>query len=152
MRDDTRSGLRYALLFIVSAAPVIGIGALKPAPRAFAAALFVAHALLSAGTRRSERSLPRDGLSGLLWLGCFVASGIYLCTSLALCAWPPVTPDGHRVMPLGQLFMGVVAGGITGIVVATWGSLRHEQRDRGRERLILHAVGALLIVAALTNR
>ena len=151
MRDDARSGLRYALLFIVAAAPVFGIGALKPAPRAFVAALFVAHALLSAGTRRTERSLPRDSLTVLLWLGCFVASGIYLCTSLALYAWPPVTPDGHRVMPLGQVFIGIVAGGIAGIIVATWGSLRHEQRDRSRERLVVHAVGALLIVAALTR-
>jgi hypothetical protein len=151
VRDDARSGLRYALLFIVAAAPVFGIGALKPAPRAFAAALFVAHALLSAGTRRSERSLPRDAFTALLWLGCFVVSGIYLCTSLALYAWPPLTPDGHRVMPLGQVFIGLVAGGIAGIVVATWGSLRHKRRDRSRERLVLHAVGALLIVVALTT-
>ena len=127
----------------------MGIGALKPAPRAFVAALFVAHALLSAGTRRAERALPRDGLSALLWIGCFVASGIYLCTSLALWAWPPVTPDGHRVMPLGQVFIGVVAGGIAGLVVATRGSLRHARRDRGRERLVLHAVGALLLVVVV---
>ena len=151
MPEDPRSGLRYALLFIAAAVPVLGIGALKPAPRAFVAALFVAHALLSAGTRRAERALPRDGLSALLWIGCFVASGIYLCTSLALWAWPPVTPDGHRVMPLGQVFIGVVAGGIAGLVVATRDSLRHARRDRGRERLVLHAVGALLIVVVLTR-
>lgn len=144
-----KSGLRYALLFIAAAAPVWDIGALKPAPRAFVAALFVAHALVSAGTRHSERCWPRDGLTMLLWIGCFVASGIYLCTSLALWAWPPVTPDGHRVMPLGQVFIGVVAGAIAGIVVATQGSLRHARRDRGRERLVLHAVGALLIVAVV---
>lgn len=146
-----RSGGRYALLFVAAAAPVWEIGALKPAPRALVAALFVAHALLSAGTRHSDRSWPRDALTVLLWLGCFVVSGIYLCTSLALRAWPPVTPDGHRVMPLGQVFIGIVAGGIAGIIVATWGSLRHEQRDRGRERLVLHAVGALLIVAILAR-
>ena len=146
-----RPGLRYPLLFIVAAAPLWEIGALKPEPRALAAALFLVHALLSAGTRRSDRSWPRDVLTVLLWLGCFVVSGIYLCTSLALHAWPPMTPDGHRVMPLGQLFIGIVAGGIAGIVVAIWGSLRHEQRDRSRERLVLHAVGALLIVAVLTR-
>ena len=116
------------------------------------ALLFVAHALLTAGTRHSDRSWPRDGLTVLLWIGCFMVSGIYLCTWLALRAWPPLTPDGHRVMPLGQAFIGIVAGGIVGIVVATRGSLRNEQRDRGRERLVLHAVGALLIVAALTSR
>ncbi len=120
-------------------------------PRAFLAALFVAHALLSAGTRRSDRSWPRDALTVLLWLGCFVASGISLGTWLALHLWPPVTPDGHRVMPLGQVFIGIVAGSIAGIVVATRGSLRHEQRDRSRERLVLHAVGALLIVAVVTR-
>ena len=152
MRDDIRSGLRYALLFVVAAAPLLGVGEVKPGPRAFVAALFLAHALLSAWTRHSDRSWPRDALTVLLWLGCFVVSGIYLCTSLALWAWPPVTPDGHRVMPLGQVFIGIVSGGIAGLVVATLGSLRHVQRDRGRERLVLHAVGALLVVAAVTSR
>ncbi len=152
MRDDARSGLRYALLLVAAAVPALEIGALKPAPRVFVAALFVAHALLSAGTRGSDRSWPRDGLTVLLWSGCFVASGISLCTWLALCAWPPVTPDGHRVMPLGQAFVGIVAGSIAGLVLALRGSLRHQRRDRGRERLVLHAVGALLIVAAVTSR
>jgi hypothetical protein len=151
VRDDTRSRLRYALLFVAAAAPALEIGALKPAPRTFLAALFVAHALLSAGTRHSDRSWPRDGLTVLLWIGCFVASGISLCTWLALCAWPPVTPDGHRVMPLGQVFVGIVSGGILGLVIATRGSLRNERRDRGRERLVLHAVGALLIAVAVTR-
>ena len=147
-----RSGFRYALLFVAAAVPILSIGDVKPAPRALVAALFVAHALLSAGTRHAERSGLRDGLTAVLWIGCFVASGIYLCTWLALHVWPPVTPDGHRVMPLGQAFIGIVAGGIAGLVVATRGSVRHRQRDRGRERLVLHAVGALLIVATLTGR
>jgi hypothetical protein len=150
-----RPGLRYALLFLAAAAPLWDIGALKPAPRAFVAALFVAHALLSAGTRRADRSdrpWARDSVTALLWIGCFVASGIYLCTSLALRAWPPVTADGHRLMPLGQAFIGIVAGGISGLAVAMRGSLRNGRRDRGRERLVLHAVGALLIVAVLTSR
>ena len=54
-------------------------------------------------------------------------------------------------MPLGQAFIGIVAGGIAGLVVATRGSLRHQQRDRGRERFVLHAIGALLFVAAVTR-
>jgi len=144
-----RSGLRYPLLLVAAAAPLFDVGALKAGPGAFVAGLFVAHALLSVGTRRSERCWPRDALTTLLWLGWFVASGIYLCTWLALRAWPPVTSDGHPVMPLGQLFIGLVAGGIAGIAVATRGSLRHDHRDRRRERLVLHAVGALLIVALL---
>src|SRR3954467_5710734 len=82
-----RPGLRYALLFLAAAAPVLDIGALKPAPRAFLVALFVGHALLSAGARRVDRFWARDGLTALLWVGCFVASGIYLCTSLALWSW-----------------------------------------------------------------
>ena len=150
-----RPGLRYALLFLAAAAPVLDIGALKPAPRAFLVALFVGHALLSAATRRADRSdrhWARDSLTAVLWIGCFVASGIYLCTSLALWAWPPVTADGHPVMALGQAFIGFVAGSIAGIVVAVRGGLRHAQRDRSRERLVLHALGALLIVAVLTRR
>ena len=146
-----RPGLRYALLFLAAAAPVLDIGALKPAPRAFVMALFVGHALLSAATRRADRYWARDSLTAVLWIGCFVASGIYLCTSLALWAWPPVTADGHPVMAIGQAFIGIVAGGIAGVVVATRGSLRHAQRERSRERLVLHAIGALLIVAVLTR-
>jgi hypothetical protein len=131
----TRPGLRYALLFAVAAVPLLEIGTLKPAPRVLVVALFVTHALLSAGTRRADgsdrssrsdrsgRSWARDSLTALLWTGCFVASGIYLCTSLALWAWPPVTADGHPVMAIGQAFIGIVAGGIAGIVVAVRGSL-----------------------------
>ena len=151
MRDEMSSGLRYPLLFVAAAAPLFYVGALKPGPRAFVVGLFVAHALLSAGTRRWERCWPRDVLTALLWIGSFVGSGIYLCTSLALRAWPPVTFDGHPVMPIGQLFIGTVAGGIAGLAVATQGSLRHDQRDRGRERLVLHAVGGLLVVALLAT-
>ena len=162
-----RPELRYALLFLAAAAPLWDVGALKPAPQAFMVALFVGHALLSAGARRGDRAdrsdrpdrsdrsarlWARDSLTALLWIGCFVASGIYLCTSLALWAWPPVTADGHRVMALGQAFIGIVAGGIAGVVVAARGSLRHAQRERIRERLVLHAIGALLIVAVLTSR
>ena len=147
-----RPGLRYALLFLAAAAPVLDIGALKPAPRAFLVALFVGHALLSAATRRADRYWARDSLTAVLWIGCFVASAIYLCTSLALWAWPPVTADGHPVMAIGQVFIGIVAGSIAGIVVAVRGGLRHAQRDRSRERLVLHALGALLIAAVLTRR
>ena len=146
------SALRYGLLFVAAAAPLLEIGALKPAPRALVAALFVGHALLSARTRHAERSWLRDGLTALLWIGCLVVSGIYLCTSLALRAWPPMTSDGHPVMPIGQAFVGSVVGGIAGLVVATQASRRGDQRDRRRQRLVLHAVGALLLVAVLTNR
>lgn len=145
------SGLRYALLFIMAAAPLWMVGEVKPAPRALLAALFVVHALLSAGARREERSWPRDALTALLWIGCFVASGMFLCTSFALRVWPPVTSDGHHVMPIGQALVGIVAGGVAGLVVAARGSLRWDGRDRRRERIVLHAVGALLIVASVTG-
>jgi hypothetical protein len=145
------SDVRYALLFVLAAAPLLVAGEVKPAPRAFVAALFVLHALLSARARRSQRSWPRDALTVLLRIGCLVASGMFLCTSFALRVSPPVTPDGHPVMPIGQALVGMLVGGVAGLVVATRGSLRHPRRDRGRERTVLHAVGALLLVAAVTG-
>jgi hypothetical protein len=63
-----------------------------------------------------------------------------------------VTPDGHRLMPIGQMMVGIVAGGALGTGVAVFGSLRNRTRDRRRERLVLHLFGALLIAAVVVHR
>ena len=145
--------VRYLLLFFAAAVgPVAAAGQIRPAPLAVAIALFVAHALLSFLTRRRARASLRDATSALLLLGCLTVSGIVLSVSLALWAWPPLTPDGHRVMPIGQVFIGTIVGGLLGLALAVFGALRDDRRDRRLERLVLHAVGAFLIAAALIER
>jgi hypothetical protein len=144
--------VRYALLLAVAAVPLVDVGEIKPGPRAFAALVFVVHALLSIVTRGRERFGPRDLLTATLWCACFVVSGMFCLTLLALRLWPPVTPDGHRVMAIGQGLVGVVVGGGLGAAVAILGSLRSRHRDRRRERLVLHAFGALLIVAIVIDQ
>jgi len=146
------SRLRYTLLFAIAAIPLVDIGELKPTPLAVASVLFVAHGILSLVTRSFERFWPRDVLSAALWLGCFVVAGIFVVTLLALRLAPPVTPDGHRVMAIGQALLGIVAGGSFGAGVAVFGSLRSRTRDRRRERLVLHLFGALLIAALVVHR
>jgi hypothetical protein len=143
--------LCYVLLLVIAGAPLVGVGYVKPAPLAFAAALFLAHTCLSFATRRRERSWPRDVLTVVLWLGCFGVSGIYLFTSFAIRMWPPLTSDGHPLMPTGQLFFGIAVGGAFGTAVAFFGSLGYRRRDRRRERIVLHAIGALLFVAAVVK-
>jgi hypothetical protein len=143
--------LRYVLLLLVAGAPLVGVGYLKPAPLTFAAALFLAHTCLSFATRRRERSWPRDVLTVVLWLGCFEVSGIYLFALFAIRMWPPLTSDGHPLMPIGQLFFGIAVGGAFGAAVAFLGSLGYGRRDRRRERMVLHAIGALLFVAAVVK-
>jgi len=91
--------------------------------------LFVAHGLLSLVTRSFDRFWPRDVLSAALWLGCFVVAGVFVVTLLALHLKPPVTPDGHRLMPIGQMMVGIVAGGALGTGVAVFGSLRPRYRS-----------------------
>jgi hypothetical protein len=142
-----RARLRYLLLLGVAAVPLADVGEIKPGPLGIAIGVFGLHALLSLVTWRRERFLPRDVLTAVLWVGCFVAAGVFLATLAALRVWPPVTPDGHRVMAIGQALVGLVGGGAAGVAVATLGSLRHPARDRRRERLVLHAWGALLVVA-----
>jgi hypothetical protein len=143
--------LRYFLLLVVACAPLLGVGYVKPAPLTFAAALFLAHTCLSFATRRRERSWPRDILTVVLWLGCFEISGIYLFTLLAIRMWSPLTSDGHPLMPIGQLFFGIAAGGAFGAAVAFLNSLGYGRRDRRRERIVLHAIGALLFFAAVVK-
>jgi hypothetical protein len=64
--------LRYALLFVIAAIPLVAVGDIRPAPLAVAIVLFVAHGLLSLFTPSFDRFWPRDVLSAALWLGCFV--------------------------------------------------------------------------------
>jgi len=144
--------LRYALLLGIAAIPLLDVGEVKPAPIAVAIALFAVHGLLSLVTRSFEHFWPRDVLSAALWLGCFVVAGIFVVTLLALRLAPPVTPDGHRVMAIGQALLGIVAGGSFGAGVAVFGSLRSRTRDRRRERLVLHLFGALLVAAVVVHR
>lgn len=144
--------LRYALLLVIAAIPLLGVGEVKPAPLAVAIALFAVHGLLSLVTRTFERFWPRDVLSAALWLGCFVVAGVFVVTLLALHLAPPVTLDGHQVMAIGQALVGIVAGGALGAGVAVFGSLRSRTRDRRRERLVLHLFGALLVAAVVVHR
>ena len=135
-----------------AAVPLVDIGELKAAPLAVAIVLFAAHGFLSLVTRSHERFWPRDILSAALWLGCFVLTGIFVVTLLALRLAPPVTTDGHRVMAIGQAIFGIVAGSALGVGVAVLGSLRSRTRDRRLERLVLHFWGALLIAAIVVHR
>jgi hypothetical protein len=144
--------LRYALLLAIAAVPLLDVGEIKPAPLGVAIVLFAVHALLSLVTRSFERFWPRDVLSAALWLGCFVVAGVFVVTLLALDVAPPMTPDGHRVMAIGQVMVGIVVGGALGTGVAVFGSLRSRARDRRRERLVLHLFGALLVVAVVVHR
>ena len=144
--------LRYALLLVIAAIPLLGVGEIKPAPLAVAIALFAVHGLLSLVTRSFERFWPRDVLSAALWLGCFIVAGVFVVTLVALRLAPPVTPDGHQVMAIGQALVGIVVGGALGAGVAVFGSLRSPTRDRRRERLVLHLFGALLAAAVVVHR
>lgn len=143
-----RTALRYALLFLLAAAPLVGVGSIKPAPLMLTACLFAAHGVVSLITRSEERSTARDLLSAALLLGCFEVSAMFLLTSFAMVVAPPVTSDGHHVMPMGQVFVGLAGGGVVGAVL-TFIALRPRWRDRRLERLLIHAVGAIVIVAAV---
>jgi hypothetical protein len=120
--------LRYALLFVIAAAPLIGV--------------------VSLVSCRQDRSTLRDIHSALLLFGCFEVSAMFLLTSLAIVLVPPVTADGHHVMPIGQALVGLAGGGVVGAAL-TFVALRPSRRDRRLERLLLHGVGAAVIVAAV---
>jgi uncharacterized membrane protein YeaQ/YmgE (transglycosylase-associated protein family) len=141
---------RYALLLLVALMPVIGASGVKLAPLMVAAFLFVLHATLSFTGFGRERFVPRDVLSALLLIGCFTLSAMFVVTSLAVLVAPPVTSDGHHVMPIGQAFVGIVGGGIAGGALS-FVALRPRWRDRDLERLVLHVVGALFVVVAVVR-
>jgi hypothetical protein len=146
-----KTRLRYLALFAFAFAPLLGVGQVKPLPLTLIAGVFLIHAALAFGTRRRERFLPRDILSALLLLGCFEASGIFIVTSLAMRVAPPVTPDGHPVMAIGQAVTGIVLGGALGALVSFFAALRPSLRDRRLERRVLHGMGAALVVATIVT-
>jgi hypothetical protein len=110
------------------------------------------HGLLSLVTRSFGRFWPRDVLSATLWLSCFVVAGLFVVTLLALRLAPPLTSDGHRLMPIAQAIVGVIGGGTLGAGIAVFGSLRSRTRDRRLERIVLHLFGALLVAAVVVHR
>ena len=119
-----RARVRYALLLGFAAVPLVDVGEIKPGPLGVGITLFGIHALISLVAYRRERFWPRDVLTTALWLGCFLASGVFVTTLAVLRLRPPVTPDGHRVMAIGQALAGLVVGGAAGLAVAVLGSLR----------------------------
>ncbi|MEO7034664.1 MAG: DUF3592 domain-containing protein [Polyangiaceae bacterium] len=146
-----KTRLRYFALFAFAIVPLLEVGEVKPLPLSLIAGVFLIQATLAFGTRRREHSLPRDILSALLLFGCFEASGIFVVTSLAMRVAPPVTPDGHHVMALGQALTGIVMGGALGALVSFFAALRPSLRCRRLERRLLHGMGAALVGAAIVT-
>lgn len=146
-----KTRLRYFALFVFASVPLLAVGDVKPVPLSLIAGVFLIHAALAFYRRRRERSLPRDMLSALLLVGCFETSGIFIVTSLAMRIAPPVTPDGHRVMAIGQALTGIVLGGALGALISFFVALRASLRCRRLERWVLHATGALLVGAAIVT-
>jgi hypothetical protein len=133
----------YPLLFLFLAAPAVALLVeMKEAPQWIAVGLFGLHALL--GRRRAPLSGPLLGALALV-------DGLALGVTGALWLWPALTPEGHPVMPVGQVFVGGLLG-LLGAAAFLFFYLRSAARERRMEGYLLDAIGAALLLALLLDR
>jgi hypothetical protein len=133
----------YVLLFVYLAG---GLGvlwlAMKPIPACVLLAPLAAHAVASAARAgRVERALAAFST----WVGLALAStvGMYAAAELV---HPPITEDGHMVMPIGQAFFAIVVGPIVGVALGYLIAKKVDAKPLAR-RLVLH--GLLVLLGAI---
>jgi len=78
---------------------------------------------------REQRSPARAVLVGIA-VTVLAVPGAYL---LALCVHPPVTSDGHHVMPIAQVGMALLIGPLLGVSAGVL-TARRRSRERARRR------------------
>jgi len=129
------------LAFLVASLGPLALS-LKPIPGALLVAPFAGHAACAAlGARRARASLA----GAIFWVAMALASTVGAYALFVLVS-PPVTSDGHPVMPMGQAFGAGIFGPLVGGLLAyAYGkTVRGERRERD---WVLHALGVALLAA-----
>lgn len=75
----------------------------------------------------------------------FIIATITLLYTAAVWINPPLTPDGHRVMPLGQLFFSVPAGLLCSVLLSFVYFKKIRKEDRLEKIFFLYLTIALSI-------
>ena len=119
----------------------------KPGPRLAVACFF----LICSAAQRKGGTVATVTLALAGSIAIFMGAAV-VGYGIAVGVAPPVTPDGHPVMPMGQALIGVMSG--TGAAVWTlvayvrrW---RHDPVSLRTLQYALHGVTATAAVAALT--
>jgi hypothetical protein len=120
--------------------------AMKPIPALVLLAPLVLHALATAA--RAER-LQTALAAFSFWIALALASTVGMYAAAELVA-PPITSDGHPVMPIGQAFFAAVVGPIVGVAIAYVIGKKVDAPPRARS-LVLHALLALLLAIAIVR-
>lgn len=108
MASVKKWGPLLALAWATVALTLVGVEA-KPGAQLVVLGLFLA----VGGLRGISRNQPwrRYPVAGLIVLA-FLAASLISFIQLGLWLFPPVTPEGRPVMPMGQTVGGVVVGGL----------------------------------------
>ena len=129
-------------IWLILSLPLAGLmGALKFAAIALVLGFFLVHAMVSVAH-------PDVSLAPAYLLIVSIVSCAILAYRIATWWSPAVTSDGHPVMPIGQLFVGVVGGTVVA-GVAWLLYMRKMRRNRAGERHLVNAIGAVVLIAAL---
>lgn len=142
--SDGGSVVWHAVAFVYLAG-LLGVlwSAMKAAPAVLLLAPLAGHAVAAAvGAERARRVL--GGVS--FWCAIALASTVGLY-ALAEAVAPPVTSDGHPVMPIGQAFAAGVLGPIVGVAFGVLYARRAGGATR-RRAVVLHALFAVLAAIA----
>jgi hypothetical protein len=140
------TSLRYVVFLLVAAGAVVVALQVKVVPLCLLALLFMAHGVLTWARRGRITSRGRDTFSAVLLLGCFLLSSTAAATALAELVTAP-SHEGHPVMPIGEVLFGIIAG--TGTTALLGVAALGRRRDRSRERIVIHLVGAGVVAVAI---
>lgn len=138
----------YVVLLLVLAPPLVLLFlSMKLMPQLVTLGVLALHAILDVVLRGSAaRRCVAVPLVLLFFLGALVA----LCIQALLWISPPVTADGHPVMAVGQVFLGALFGLVGAALLGYFYFKR--LRSARLEPILLHAIGAALLVAFLVDR
>jgi hypothetical protein len=132
-----------AFLYLASLLGVLWL-AMKPVPAVVLLAPLAAHAIAAAA--RADRARRALGAFSF-WAGMALASTIGGYAAAVTIA-PPITDDGHPVMPIGQAFVAAVLGPIAGFALAYLFAKKVDDAPRARD-LVLHGTLAVLVPVAI---
>jgi hypothetical protein len=83
------------------------------------------------------------------WASMAIAATVGACAAAIMIA-PPVTSDGHPVMPIGQVVIASILGPLVGIALAYGFAKKVAGAAKSRHR-VLHGLLAVLLVIAITR-
>jgi len=130
------------LIWATAVVTIAGIGIKTGAQLFLLGALIIVCGMHGVFRKKAWRRYPVAGLIVLMFLAASLVSSI----ELSLWWFPPVTPDGLPVMPLGQTFGGIALGTVC-CSILSWLYFARLKPNPRAEAIWVYATLAVLAIA-----